>query len=93
MLTAEQKQKFELEHQKISDNMQRIKHRIVVFSGKGGVGKTMISVNLAYALHFSKKNTGILDADITGPNVPKMLGLKAGLKLLMISYNPRLKMA
>jgi Mrp family chromosome partitioning ATPase len=40
MLTAEQKQKIETENQKIADNIHRIRHRIVVFSGKGGVGKT-----------------------------------------------------
>lgn len=79
MLTEEQKQRIELENQKISDNMHRIKHRIVVFSGKGGVGKTMVSVNLACVLNMHGHRTGILDADVTGPNVPKMIGIKEGL--------------
>jgi len=47
MLTQEQKKQVEIENQKISDNLLGIKHRIVVFSGKGGVGKTTVSVHLA----------------------------------------------
>jgi len=74
MLTEEQKEKMELENKKIAENIHHIKHRIVVFSGKGGVGKTTVSVNLAYGLHINGNKTGILDADVTGPNVPKMIG-------------------
>ena len=57
------------------ENLATIKHRIVVFSGKGGVGKPTVSVNLAYALKALGFNSAILDADITGHNVPKMLGV------------------
>jgi Mrp family chromosome partitioning ATPase len=76
MNTSEQKEKLAQESKKITDNISHIKHRIVVFSGKGGVGKTMVSVNVAFGLHNNGFKTGILDADITGPNVPKMTGLK-----------------
>ncbi|MFA6872347.1 MAG: Mrp/NBP35 family ATP-binding protein [Bacteroidaceae bacterium] len=76
MITKEQKEKAALESQKIADNMHPIKHRIVVFSGKGGVGKTTVSVNLSYGLQLHGFQTGILDADITGPNVPKMMGVQ-----------------
>ncbi len=76
MLTKEQKDRLKKQEQEIFDNMHSIKHRIVVFSGKGGVGKTTVSVNLAYGLRLRGYKTGILDADITGPNVPKMLDLR-----------------
>lgn len=73
---------YEEELKRINENVSKIKHRIVVFSGKGGVGKTTVSVNLAYALQLAGNSTGILDADITGPNVPKMLGIEG--ELIMI---------
>jgi len=66
---------FEEEERRIDTTISKIKHRIAVFSGKGGVGKTTVSVNLACALQLNGLATGILDADITGPNVAKMLGL------------------
>ncbi len=59
----------------IKEALSQVKHRIVVFSGKGGVGKTTVAVNLAYALSKRGKKVGLLDADITGPNVPQMVGL------------------
>jgi len=65
----------EEQERRIKDNLAKIKRKIVVFSGKGGVGKTTIAVNLAYALARSGNQVGLLDADITGPNVPQMVGL------------------
>lgn len=67
---------FQEQSRKIEANLEQIKHRIVVFSGKGGVGKTTVAVNLAYTLVIKKFKVGLLDADITGPNVPKMVGLE-----------------
>ncbi len=59
------------------DEMIRtIPRRLVVFSGKGGVGKTTVAVNLAYALTSDVHHVGLLDADITGPNVLQMTGVK-----------------
>src|SRR3954470_23140290 len=51
-----------------------VKNLIAVGSGKGGVGKTTVSVNLAIALAKMGYKTGLLDADVYGPNVPLMMG-------------------
>jgi Mrp family chromosome partitioning ATPase len=55
--------------------MDNIKKKIFVLSGKGGVGKTTVAINLAFSFALLGKKTGLLDVDIHGPNVPKMLGL------------------
>jgi len=55
--------------------MKQVKHKIAVISGKGGVGKSTIAVNLAAAFALHGKRVGILDADIHGPSVPRLLGL------------------
>ncbi|MHA2180836.1 MAG: Mrp/NBP35 family ATP-binding protein [Promethearchaeota archaeon] len=66
--------------QSIKKNMEKIKHKIVIISGKGGVGKTTVAVNLAMTLASIGLRVGILDVDITGPNVLKMLGIDPELK-------------
>lgn len=53
-----------------------VRHVILVLSGKGGVGKSTVAVNLAYALSNHGLQVGLLDLDIHGPNIPKMLGLE-----------------
>ena len=55
---------------------------IAVASGKGGVGKTTVAVNLALALTAQGQRTGLVDADLYGPDVPRMMGLRrrAGLR-------------
>jgi Mrp family chromosome partitioning ATPase len=56
-------------------NLEGIKHRLVVMSGKGGVGKSTVASNLAIALSLKGYEVGLLDVDIHGPSIPKMLGL------------------
>ncbi len=53
----------------------RIKHKILVMSGKGGVGKSTVAVNLAVELSLQGKTVGLLDIDLHGPSIPTMLGL------------------
>jgi Mrp family chromosome partitioning ATPase len=78
-------------------SLQKIKNKLMVMSGKGGVGKTSISVNLSIALANKGFKVGIMDVDLHGPDVPKMLGLKGTLdlgknnKLNPISYTENLK--
>ena len=60
----------------LENNLGKIKHKIVIVSGKGGVGKSTIAVNLAYGLAFQGKKVGILDIDIHGPSIAKMLGIE-----------------
>ncbi len=56
--------------------LPQVKHFIMVSSGKGGVGKSTASTNLAIALAMEGKKVGLLDADIYGPNIPRMFGLQ-----------------
>ncbi|MCB5271308.1 MAG: Mrp/NBP35 family ATP-binding protein [Candidatus Cloacimonetes bacterium] len=60
----------------VQENLKKIKHRIMVMSGKGGVGKSFVAVNLAYGLAMQGKSVGILDADVHGPSVAKLTGVE-----------------
>ena len=61
--------------------MEKIKHIILVGSGKGGVGKSTVAVNLSVSLAKQSNKVGLLDADIYGPSIPKMMGIKEKPKL------------
>jgi ATP-binding protein involved in chromosome partitioning len=91
-----------MEQQALDGRLQAIRHKILVMSGKGGVGKSTVAVNLAMSLTLSGKRVGLLDVDIHGPSIPKMLKLedaaiqvtngviqpveKAGLKVVSIAF-------
>ncbi len=64
------------EYKQLKERMDRVRYKIAIMSGKGGVGKSLITVNLAAALASEGRGVGVLDADLHGPTVPKMLGLK-----------------
>ncbi|PJB57813.1 MAG: ATP-binding protein, partial [Candidatus Infernicultor aquiphilus] len=61
---------------KVKQNMFKIKHKILVLSNKGGVGKSAVAINLACALSGKTFKVGILDVDLHGPSVAKMLGFE-----------------
>ena len=65
----------------IAEALKYVKYKIAILSGKGGVGKTAATINLAAALQNSGQRVGIFDADLHGPSVPKMLGIKKEAKL------------
>jgi ATP-binding protein involved in chromosome partitioning len=64
------------QEQQLKSNLSKIKHKIAIISGKGGVGKSTVTANLAMAFAMQGNKVGVLDADIHGPCIPKMLGLK-----------------
>ena len=95
--TQEQEQKEK--EQRLEAQLKQIKRTIVVMSGKGGVGKSTVAVNLAVALAQNNYKVGLIDADIHGPNIPKMLGIE-GVQMMGMSdgihpvmYYPNLKVA
>ncbi len=64
------------EEMKVSRTLAKIKNRLLVFSGKGGVGKSTVAANLALAFARKGMKVGLLDVDIHGPNLAKMLGVE-----------------
>jgi ATP-binding protein involved in chromosome partitioning len=78
------KQQQSEEQNLLKERMGKIKHKIAIISGKGGVGKSTVTVNLATAFAQKGFRVGVLDADIHGPSVPKLLGLEGQL----VKYGP-----
>jgi ATP-binding protein involved in chromosome partitioning len=88
---------FLQENIRVADAMSHIKHKIVVMSGKGGVGKSTVAVNLALALAAEGRKVGVMDVDIHGPDVALLLGVEGkhlgsdGERLLPVIVNRNLK--
>ncbi len=93
----EKKSGMREEQDAVEARMAKVKHKIMVMSGKGGVGKTTVAANLAFALGMNGLDVGLMDADIHGPNVPKILGIEdkrpevSEKKIFPVLVTPRLK--
>jgi ATP-binding protein involved in chromosome partitioning len=89
-------QEMKSQDERIGRQLGRIKHVFVVMSGKGGVGKSSVAINLAVALAGRGHRVGLLDVDLHGPSTVKMLGLEGeamaaeGQDLLPISFSEKL---
>ena len=96
-INEDQKLQMQAEQQQIRDRIKQIKHQILVLSGKGGVGKSTVAVNLAISLSLEGKKVGLLDIDIHGPSIPKVLNLEGvslqtdGETLLPVEVSKNLK--
>jgi len=75
MQKTDNKERLE-QDRRLKERMSKIDHKLIVISGKGGVGKSTVAVNLAYGLAAKGNKVGLLDVDIHGPNIAKMLGIE-----------------
>ena len=87
------------EKKRIAETLARIKNRVLVFSGKGGVGKSTVATNLGLAFAGKGLQVGLLDVDIHGPNLAKMLGVEgrrpltsSDNRIVPVSINGNLKL-
>lgn len=94
---AERMKKIEERRKRVTKRMGEVKHKFVVLSGKGGVGKSTVAAYLASALASKGNSVGLLDTDIHGPSIPKMVGVEdkrvalAGDAIVPIEVNNNLK--
>ncbi len=88
--------KMQIQDEMIKSTLGKIKHKLFIMSGKGGVGKSSVSVNVAAALAAKGFKVGILDVDIHGPSVPTLLGISGlmdtdrGSLMVPMEYNENL---
>jgi Mrp family chromosome partitioning ATPase len=87
------KQWVEQEQDAVQHRMEQIRHKVLVLSGKGGVGKSSVAANIAVGLAMKGLKTALVDIDIHGPSIPKILGLEGmltgqdGEALLPVNYD------
>lgn len=70
------KKEMEERQKRIREGLKKVKYKIAIMSGKGGVGKSTVAANLAFSLSTHDAAAGLLDVDIHGPNIPKILGIE-----------------
>ena len=75
-----QKDQHEIQDAEIKEKLSHIKNKILVMSGKGGVGKSSIAAHLSVALAKKGYRIGLMDVDLHGPSIPRLLGLKGGIQ-------------
>jgi ATP-binding protein involved in chromosome partitioning len=92
------KAQMKIQMEKITETLQHIKNKILVMSGKGGVGKSSVAAYLSVALAKRGYRVGLMDVDLHGPSIPRILGLKGTLgfsghpgKMLPIKYLPNME--
>lgn len=74
----ERRKEIQEQEERLRTRMAKVKHKLAILSGKGGVGKSTITANLALALVRESHKVGVLDADIHGPSIPKIFGVRKG---------------
>jgi Mrp family chromosome partitioning ATPase len=93
-----QKAQLELQQKEIKDRLSFIKNKFLVMSGKGGVGKSSVAAYLAVALAKRGYSVGLMDVDLHGPSIPRLLGLRGSIrpggqegKMLPVQYLPNME--
>jgi len=96
--TEKRKAQMEIQNKEIAETLRHIKNKILVMSGKGGVGKSSIAAYLSVALAKKGFKVGLMDVDLHGPSIPRILGLKGSLrhgsherKMLPVRYLPNME--
>jgi Mrp family chromosome partitioning ATPase len=92
------KAQMEVQNKEIAETLRHIKSKILVMSGKGGVGKSSVAAYLSVSLAKRGYRVGLMDVDLHGPSIPRILGLKGGLdfaghkgKMLPVRYLPNME--
>jgi Mrp family chromosome partitioning ATPase len=94
----DRKAQMEMQNKEIAETLRHIKNKILVMSGKGGVGKSSVAAYLSVALAKKGFRVGLMDVDLHGPSIPRILGLNGNLgfsghekKMLPVQYLPNLE--
>jgi ATP-binding protein involved in chromosome partitioning len=95
---ANRKAQMEMQNKEIAETLRHIKNKILVMSGKGGVGKSSVAAYLSVSLAKKGYRVGLMDVDLHGPSIPRILGLKGDLgisghegKMLPVRYLPNME--